>query len=372
MDKHLHIVAFNVPWPADYGGVIDVFYRLRALSVAGVKVHLHCFCYGRTQAKELEPYCVEVQYYRRRMSPLLMLTDRRPFIVSSRDSKELKARLLQDDYPILLEGVHTCALLQDYAFAGRNVLVRAHNVEADYYRQLASVTPKALKRRYLNAESRRLQRYEGNLLRKAKTVLAVTEADKERFLAMGCHQVVQLTSSQPYNHVCSKTGRGEYALFHGNLEVDENASAVEYLISHVFDDGRWPLVVAGHNPSEELCGRVSQHENVKLVANPDHDTMQRMISEAQVNILFTGQPTGLKLKLLESLFVGRHCLVNSHMVAGTALGGLCTVADSPEAMRDALDDLMVRPFSDSDVQRRIETMQAYSPEVVNRKIVEMI
>ena len=32
MEKHLHIVAFNVPLPANYGGVIDVFYRLKALS----------------------------------------------------------------------------------------------------------------------------------------------------------------------------------------------------------------------------------------------------------------------------------------------------------------------------------------------------
>ena len=28
---HLHIVSFNVPWPADYGGVIDVYYRIKAV-----------------------------------------------------------------------------------------------------------------------------------------------------------------------------------------------------------------------------------------------------------------------------------------------------------------------------------------------------
>ena len=39
----LHIVSFNVPWPANYGGVMDVFYRLRALSRAGLRIHLHCY-----------------------------------------------------------------------------------------------------------------------------------------------------------------------------------------------------------------------------------------------------------------------------------------------------------------------------------------
>ena len=33
-DHHLHIIAFNVPYPANYGGVIDVFYRIKALAGA--------------------------------------------------------------------------------------------------------------------------------------------------------------------------------------------------------------------------------------------------------------------------------------------------------------------------------------------------
>ena len=54
---HLHIVTFNVPWPADYGGVIDVYYRIVALAKTGVKIHLHCYTYGREEAKELEQWC---------------------------------------------------------------------------------------------------------------------------------------------------------------------------------------------------------------------------------------------------------------------------------------------------------------------------
>ena len=39
-DYHLHVIAFDVPYPANYGGVIDVFYRVKALSEAGVR----CIC----------------------------------------------------------------------------------------------------------------------------------------------------------------------------------------------------------------------------------------------------------------------------------------------------------------------------------------
>jgi len=41
--KHLHIISFDIPYPANYGGVIDVFYKLRALVSAGIKIHLHAF-----------------------------------------------------------------------------------------------------------------------------------------------------------------------------------------------------------------------------------------------------------------------------------------------------------------------------------------
>ena len=51
--KHLHIVAFDIPQPANYGGVIDVFYKIKALTNLGVKVHLHCYEYGRAHSKTI-------------------------------------------------------------------------------------------------------------------------------------------------------------------------------------------------------------------------------------------------------------------------------------------------------------------------------
>ena len=56
-ENHLHIVSFSVPFPANYGGVIDVFYKLKALHKAGMKIHLHCYQYDRSEAPELNTYC---------------------------------------------------------------------------------------------------------------------------------------------------------------------------------------------------------------------------------------------------------------------------------------------------------------------------
>jgi hypothetical protein len=51
----LNIICFDVPFPADYGGAIEEFYKIKSLHAAGVKIYLHCFVYsGRTKQKELE------------------------------------------------------------------------------------------------------------------------------------------------------------------------------------------------------------------------------------------------------------------------------------------------------------------------------
>ena len=371
MNNDLHIVSFNVPWPANYGGVMDVFYRLRALSRAGLRIHLHCYTYGRPAAPELEALCAEVHYYRRDMSPLRQL-DSRPFIVSSRCNKELKKRLLQDRYPILLEGLHCCSLLEDESLLqGRTVMVRAHNIEADYYSRLAHSERHLLRRAYLALDAAKIKRYEP-VLQRAAAVFAISEADLQGLLKMGCREVRLVTGGHPYDQVTASAGRGDYALYHGQLSVAENIRAVEWLITNVFSDSDHRLVVAGLNPAASLRRLVERHPNVSLVDSPDDAAMQRLVADAQVNILRTDQPTGMKLKLLHALFCGRHCLVNSPMVAGTGLGDLCCVADSAEAMCSELNRLMQTDFTATDAAIRADRLSPYTTANAVRHILDFV
>ena len=128
---HVHIVCLDVPYPADYGGVYDLFYKIKALYQLGVKIHLHCFEYGRGRQPELDLYCHEVQYYEReKLTTGIPL--RLPYIVTSRINPLLIKNLLKDHYPILLEGVHCTYYLYHGELNGRKVLVRLHNVEFEY------------------------------------------------------------------------------------------------------------------------------------------------------------------------------------------------------------------------------------------------
>src|SRR5579862_359868 len=136
-ERHLHIVTHNVPWPADFGGVIDIFYKIKTLHQLGVKIHLHCFTYNHNKLQnELNKYCEEVFYYKRQKN-LAHLSFRLPFIVNSRKCDELIHNLQKDNHPVLLEGIHSTYYLYKEKLNNRKVIVRLYNTEFEYYHHLA-------------------------------------------------------------------------------------------------------------------------------------------------------------------------------------------------------------------------------------------
>lgn len=368
-DNHLHIIAFDVPYPANYGGVIDVFYRVKALLESGVKVHLHCFEYGRGEAEILKR-CHEVKYYKRDTSfaKQLSLT---PFIVNSRRSEALMQDLLKDDYPILCEGLHTTSILSDKRLKNRKIYVRAHNVEHDYYKSLGDAEKCGWKKLFYLSEAWKLRRYEP-ILRNVAGIFAISQEDADYF-AKKYGKMTLVPGFNSADSVCSETGRGEYVLYHGNLSVKENEEAAKWLINNVFSELDMHCIVAGLNPSEKLLKLAERYSNVTLVANPDDAEMIDLLRQAQVNVLVTNQPTGLKLKLLNALYNGRFCLVNEDMVRGTSLESLCTVAETPKQMISEIKRLMEEDFTEEDIEQRdAEMRKLYDNEANAKKILSVI
>lgn len=369
-DKHLHIISFDVPYPANYGGVIDVFHRIRALSANGVKVHLHCFEYGRERQPVLEEMCASVKYYKRDMSFWKQLSTK-PFIVTSRCCEQLVEDLQKDDYPILCEGLHTTSVLSDKRLSARKIYVRTHNVEHDYYRLLARAERNFVRRLYYLTESRRLRGYEP-VLAGASGVFAISQSDTEYF-SNKYPNVMFVPGFNAFDKVCSKTGVGDYVLYHGNLSVTENADAAEWLVRNVFSKVAVPCVVAGLNPSRRMEETIAKVSNVSLVANPSDERMKALIADAQINVMVTNQPTGMKLKLLNALYNGRHCLVNPAILSGTSLEGLCSVAPDAEAMCLRIAELFAKPFDEGDVALREQMLGGvYNNNANALKIIDAI
>jgi glycosyltransferase involved in cell wall biosynthesis len=351
LSQHLHIVCLDVPYPPDYGGVFDLFYKLKALKNAGVLIHLHCFEYGRSEQEALNEYCVSVHYYKR-FEGHKGLSATIPYIVSSRSNIELLTNLEQDDYPILLEGIHCTYFLHQGKLDHRKVFIRLHNVEYEYYHHLYATTPSLFRKAYYFNESRLLKRYERAIANKAM-ILAVSEEDVHTYRReFAARDITYLPVFVPFTEVTSPEGMGSYCLYHGNLSVPENEKAAIWLLKHVFNDVKVNFVIAGKNPSALLERLAHKHDHTCLVANPDEREMKELIAKAQINVLPSFNATGVKLKLLNAICNGRHCVVNEAAVMGSGLESACHIGTSVEAIRQIIIQLYHQPFTEDEIVLR--------------------
>ena len=332
-EKHIHIVAFDVPYPADYGGVIDIYYRIKALYELGFKIILHCFDYGRGDQPHLSEITEKVYYYSRSKT-IWNGFNKRPFIVASRRSKAVLNRLLEDDFPILFEGIHTTWFLENAAIQKRKTFVRTHNIEHDYYAALAENVG-LLKALYFKLEAYKLKRYE-SILEKASKVFCIKESDADHIRQFNKNTFV-LPASLPERAVNEYIHTESFALFNGNLSVPENEASAIWIIEKIWrkNTALIPLKIAGKNPSEKLIRLANQH-NIALISNPSKEDMDSLLSKARVHILVSDQTTGVKLKLLSALQTSGHILVNSKMVEGTNLNEMCMICESPDEFENQL------------------------------------
>lgn len=366
----MNIISFNVPCPANYGGVIDVYYRIEALAEAGVKIHLHCFEYGRKSSKKLESICEKVFYYHRSKSWLNHFSYL-PFIVKTRNNKQLFDNLLQNDYPILFEGIHCCFYLPNKLLKKRLKIVRSHNIEHDYYSFLAAKTKSFTKRAYYWLEAQKLKNYE-KVYSYANYVAAISKSDFEYLSKKFGDKVFILMPSHTNSNVSIKQGKGSYLLYHGNLSVSENNEAAMYVVNRIAPHISFPFVIAGNNPSGELICAVNQCFNVKLVANPTEREMDKLLKNAHINFLPTFQPTGFKLKLLNALFNGRFCVGNSALTWGTGLDDLCSLADNDKSLIKLLNDIVDKDFDEANIEKRKALLKNYSNSAAVLPLLNML
>ncbi len=337
MTDHLHIVLLTAPSPADYGGVFDLYYKIPALSKRGIKIILHYFDYKEGRGVQgLERYCEEINAYDRSAFIKSLLT-LKPYIVSSRINEELINRLNRDNYPVLLEGIH-CTGIMPYINKQKKIIVRMHNNEEAYYKNLTGGEKNLLKLFYYNYDSFLLSYYQKNLSTNA-TYAFVSGVDQQFFKEKyNLENEVFIPCFLPWQNISTETGKGNYCLYQGNLSVPENIEAVLWLAQNVFSKIDYSFIIAGKNAGA-IANDLTSNSKISVVNNPTNDELSHLIKNAQIHVLPSMNSTGVKLKLLHALFNGRFCLSNYKGVAGSGLENAVTIAETSEDWITAIEEL---------------------------------
>lgn len=357
MNKTIHIVCLDAPSPPDYGGAIDMYFKVKALALLGNRIVLHYFDYKeRRSSGALKDICAEVYTYKRK-SFLSSLSTSTPYIVSSRINHGLVAKLNQDSNPILLEGIH-CTGIIPFINNPSRIIIRMHNEEESYYRSLYSSSRSFGKKYYFLAESLLIRKYQAKLSKDLK-LACLSETDIVKFNSKGFKNVHFIPCFVPWRHNTSIPGKGSYCLYHGNMAIAENERAAEWLMENVFADSEIPFVIAGNKIPADLVKKASAHRNVTIANDPPIEKLEGLIRDAHINILPSMNSTGVKLKLLHALFAGRFCISNHEGVKGSGIHKGVWLAEKPEEIRALVNKLMELPFQHLHIEERREMAHTY-------------
>ncbi|MEY4777393.1 MAG: hypothetical protein RIS13_141 [Bacteroidota bacterium] len=343
MDKHLHVVAHDVPLPSDSGILKELGFLTRALHAEGILLHLHCF--GNNKPESLLPFCHEFHLYPKKQGHK-GYTLNLPHAVSSRSDTSLVKRLEADRFPILFAGLKSVSPLLDTTLSKeRKIVIRMLRDEQRHFQDLSSLCSWGSQKLFYAIEAIRF----GGLMNKlfsGSIQFAVSPAYKAiQSRSLGAYEVVDQLIEMPF--LMPQSGTGSFCLYHGNLGKTEHAYTANWLLQNVFNTLEVPFVVAGDNPSEQLEEAAHEKMHTCLVSNPSEKELQDLIKKAQVNLLpsFVEQcNTGL---LYQSLAMGRHVLTNTKGAFGMGIASTCHVADSNAAFIQMTEALFNQPFDAS-------------------------
>lgn len=366
--QHLHIVAFDVPLPPNYGGVIDLYNRLKAIKENGVTIHLHCFEYGRGRNHDYSEIASEIFYYdlNKRFIDYFFLE---PKSIRNRRNNQLIDRLAQDRYPILIEGQQIAYLLEEKRLEDRAIFVRLNSIEWKYYHKLIVTSPSPFKKIKFGIESLKF-RFNEKILAKAKALFPLSNNDVAYYKKI--HPSTHYWhagfnfSSKKFAHVTIK----DQCLFHGNLSVEENEKIALFLIRF------WKkrkiskkLIIAGRDPSERIFSAKLKAKNIEIISSPSDELMNEIIQESKYNLMMSLEAMGIKIKLLNSLVLGNICVSNTLMIQGTGLEKFCEVFEN----EDELEAIIYSETISFDKAERTQYIQSYlNPNAEAKKILDMI
>ncbi|MDC1395673.1 glycosyltransferase family 1 protein [Bacteroidia bacterium] len=356
LPNRLHVISFDVPYPADYGGVIDIFHKVQSLHAQGIEIILHMYQYGRSEnTVKLKKYCKEMHYYKRRTfkNPFL---GSKPYIVNTRKGDSLLERLSKDSAPILFEGLHCTYHLADPSLKDRYKIVRTHNIEHHYYKHLEKSELSYFKKYFFRIEAEKLRKYE-SVLKHADLIAAISPNDTKYF-SKKYKNVIYLPAFHSNNEMSYPGDNGKYLLYHGNLSVPENYIAAMELVKNVFSKVKTKSIIAGNNPPKELTELCAKNDLVDLKTNLTTNEIHKLIKDAHINVLHTNQNTGIKLKLLNALYKGKFAVVNPLMVEGSGLEPLCAIGTNFEAMLARVNEYLLLDYTESYFENRRDYLQS--------------
>lgn len=272
--------------------------------------------------------------------------------------------------PILFDGLHTTFPLIYENFKHRKKVVRAHNIEHLFYDGQSKSEKRIDKKVFFKTEAIKLKPYE-DILHKVDYILTISPFEQQYFSTKFHKKSIYIPVFHQNNAIKKLSGKGDFALYNGDLRVSDNVTSTLFLIS-IFKEIDYPLVLASSFNNDLIFNETLKYKNIEFVLIKDGNHINNLIEKAQINVLPTFQKTGIKLKLINTLFNGRFCVVTNEMVEDTGLEELCEIGKTKEEFAEKILSLIDKNFDTKFIIPREQTLKIFDTETNAQKIIDLL
>lgn len=352
--KSILVVAMDFPYPPGHGSAVDIWTRMLVLEEMGYRVDLLATV-NEMPNEELMATVREhvgnlwIVLRRRTLRSFLSFL---PFQVRSRI--DLKNFQLNQQYDaIVLESEYVAAFLKVPAARQAKLILRIHNEQVGYFRDLAEGATGWLAKLYYYSECLKFRFSPPKVTGNCDLLWFISDSERQEHVRNN----PQDTSKSYFvpTQVNPKTlrpyvGLSRTALFVGTLTISHNSDAIAWFIEKVHPllsqvEG-YAFQVAGRTagqPISKLKQLVQQHHNVFLEEDPI--VLDGLYENAAVFVNPVICGAGIKVKLVQALQAGMPVVSTSMGMEGTGFEHSIhlLVADTPQEFAVCVHKLLDDP-----------------------------
>ena len=357
----------RVPFPLNDGGSIHSYLTARGLAKAGCEVHMLSINTPKhpTDLKELPaPFKnKEIRLFTVDLDTTINIVD--AFVNLFSDKSYHITRFISKDYCVKLE-----ELLKKYEYdvvqlegifmapyvslirekSNAKVVLKAHNVEHLIWERLTRQEKNPLRKWYLKILSRRLKKFELESINRLDALIAISEIDLKYFLENGCNvkSFVALPGvEKSWVGEAQNISGAQKFFFIGSMDWMPNREGVEWLLKTVWPkvlEERTDLLLSVAGKKMETKWAKSHSLTGVLVEGQVDDAREFMLQKQVLLVpLFSG--SGIRIKILEAMFLGRAVISTKLGVEGLNCkeGEHYLEANNEDEFSEAICDLAKNP-----------------------------
>lgn len=206
---------------------------------------------------------------------------------------------------------------------------------------------------------------------KAHGIFTISPSDQRHFHSLYGENTHYIPAFHQAESVTNQISKGKYILYHGDLRISDNIKAVLFLIN-TYKRSDFKFLIASSHKEKMILRKVKKYRNIGYKRISNQEELQDLFTRAHINTLITFQKTGIKLKLLNSLYQGKFIIANTKMIEDTGLESLCELANTKEEILRKTKLLFSKEFLKSDLKQRQEVLADFNPTTSAKKMIAVM